>query len=412
MVQASQGYEKGTRSGGRQQESARTAVANASTGVADTPPGKVGQPRRPTEPRRVTSTIAPSGGTGSRAAAESAGTTGPAPKRREAFFDNAKYLAIVLVAVAHSWEPIMDGSRTTKALYMVVYTFHMPAFIIISGYFSRSFTAKPHQLKRLVTGVAVPYIVFETAYSLLKWAGEKPHTLSISLQDPWFLTWFLIALFVWRLTTPLWRAIRHPLPVALVIAMLASFCPSIGNDLDLQRVLQFLPYFVLGLCLRPEHFQLVRRREVRLLTLPLFAVALGFSYWIAPHFASAWLYHNTSAQQLDHAWWTGPAMELGLFCCSLLLTAAFLAWVPGRHMWFTVLGTGTICGYLLHGFVIKGAGFAGVFDDHPWLSAPAGEAVVSLTAAAVVTVLCTPPVRRAFRWAVEPDMAWAFRAQG
>src|SRR6478752_5745052 len=57
-------------------------------------------------------------------------------KQRDAFFDNAKYLAIVLVAVAHSWVPVMDGSRTARALYMVVYTFHMPAFILISGYFS------------------------------------------------------------------------------------------------------------------------------------------------------------------------------------------------------------------------------------------------------------------------------------
>ena len=42
----------------------------------------------------------------------------------------------MLVAVGHAWEPVMDGSRTARALYMVVYTFHMPAFILISGYFS------------------------------------------------------------------------------------------------------------------------------------------------------------------------------------------------------------------------------------------------------------------------------------
>lgn len=35
-----------------------------------------------------------------------------AAKRRDAYFDNAKYLAIVLVAVAHSWVPVMEGSRT------------------------------------------------------------------------------------------------------------------------------------------------------------------------------------------------------------------------------------------------------------------------------------------------------------
>jgi fucose 4-O-acetylase-like acetyltransferase len=397
MVQASQRYEKAPQQGVGQRDSARTTVANASPTVADTP-SEAGTPTRADTPPGTSRGTAPADRN--------------APKRRESFFDNAKYLAIVLVAVAHSWEPVMDGSRATKALYMVVYAFHMPAFIVISGYFSRSFAAKPHQLKRLLSGVAVPYNVFETAYSLLRWAGEKPHDLSISLQDPWFLTWFLIALFVWRLTTPIWRAIRHPLPVALVIAMLASFCPSIGTDLDLQRVLQFLPYFVLGLCLRPEHFRLVRRRRVRIAAVGVFACAAVFAYWIAPRFASGWLFHNTSAQQLDQAWWTGPVMELALFLCSLVLVACFLSWVPGRRTWFTVLGTGTICGYLLHGFVIKGAGFAGVFDDHPWLSAPAGEVVVSVTAAVVVTLLCSPPVRRALRWATEPEMTWAFRAEG
>ena len=53
--------------------------------------------------------------------------------------------------------------------------------------------------------------------------------------------------------------------------MLASVSPDIGDDLDLQRVLQFLPFFVLGLLMKPEHFQLVRRREVRILSVPVFA---------------------------------------------------------------------------------------------------------------------------------------------
>lgn len=388
MVQAPNGYERTPLPPTREVRSGRHSSATALSA-----PSEVADTR----------TVA------DRQSTESTAGGRPASTKRDAFFDNAKYLAIVLVAVAHSWEPVMDGSRATKALYMVVYSFHMPAFIIISGYFSRSFTARPQQIKRLVTGVAVPYIVFETGYSLLKWAAQEPHKLSISLTDPWFLTWFLIALFVWRLTTPLWRAIRHPLPLALVIAALASFSPGIGNDLDLQRVLQFLPYFVLGLCLKPEHFQLVRRREVRLLALPLFPAAVVFAYWIAPRMQNGWLYHNTSAQQLDHGWWTGPLMTAGLFCCSLLLTAGFLAWVPRRAMWFTVLGTGTICGYLLHGFLIKGAGFAGVFDTYPWLSDPAGEALLSVLAAVAVTLLCTPPVRRLFRFATEPEMAWGFR---
>nr|MDT0526862.1 hypothetical protein [Streptomyces sp. DSM 41633] len=134
----------------------------------------------------------------------------------------------------------------TRALYMVVYAVHLPAFILISGYFSRSFDMSAPKVKRLITGVAVPYVLFETAYSLFKrYVGDSPGE-PISLVDPLFLTWFLIALFVWRVTTPIWRTLRHPLPVALAIAMLASVSPDIGDDLDLQRVFQFLPFFVLG----------------------------------------------------------------------------------------------------------------------------------------------------------------------
>ncbi|WP_428954699.1 acyltransferase family protein [Streptomyces sp. cg35] len=333
---------------------------------------------------------------------------GAKPKQRDAFFDNAKYLAIVFVAMGHCWEPLTDGSRTAEALYMIVYTFHMPAFIIISGYFSRSFDMRPDRLRRLITGVAVPYVLFEVAYTIFKrTAGDDPD-YPFSLLDPWFLTWFLVALFIWRLTTPLWKVIRWPVPVALGIAVLASVSPDIGDDLDLQRVLQFLPFFVLGLFMKPEHFQLVRRREVRILSVPIAACALVLAYWAAPRMTSAWFYHRDSAQELGAPWWAGVVMTLALLGCSLVLTACFFAWVPGRKMWFTVLGAGTLYGYLLHGFLAKGSRFWGWFDAD-WVHKPYGEIAVTLAAAVIVTVLCTPPVQRIFRFAMEPKMEWAFK---
>ncbi|KOG40722.1 acyltransferase family protein [Streptomyces resistomycificus] len=329
-------------------------------------------------------------------------------KQRDAFFDNAKYLAIVLVAIGHSWEPLKDDSRILEGLYTVVYAFHMPAFIIISGFFSRSFDMRPDRLRRLITGVVVPYVLFETAYSLFnRYVGGAPDQ-DISLLDPWYLTWFLIALFVWRLTTPIWKLVRWPLPLALAIAMLASVSPDIGDDLDLQRVLQFLPFFVVGLCMKPEHFRLVRRRSVRILSVPVFAAAVVVGWWAVPRMNTGWFYHRDSAQELGAPWWTGPVMVLALFGCSLLLTACFFSWVPGRRMWFTALGAGTLYGYLLHGFLVKGGDYWGWFE-HSWLHRPPGQLLVSVCAAAAVTLLCTSPVRRVFRFAMEPAMEWAFK---
>ncbi|MEW2398571.1 acyltransferase family protein [Streptomyces sp. NPDC046862] len=330
-------------------------------------------------------------------------------KQRDAFFDNAKYLAIVLVAMGHAWQPLTGHSRAAEALYMVVYTFHMPAFIVISGYFSRSFDMRPDRLRRLVTGVAVPYVIFEIAYSLFKkWADDDPGH-PISLLDPWYLTWFLIALFVWRMTTPLWKVVRWPVPLALAIAVLASVSPDIGDDLDLQRALQFMPFFVVGLCMKPEHFQLMRRREVRILSVPVFALALAVAYWAAPRMTSAWFYHRDSAQELGSPWWAGVIMTLALFGCSMVLTACFLAWVPRRKMWFTVLGAGTLYGYLLHGFLAKGSRFWGWYDTYDWVYQPVGEIFVTVLATAIITALCTPPVQRMFKFAMDPKMEWAFK---
>lgn len=342
-----------------------------------------------------------------RARPAEAAVAAPRATKRDAFFDNAKFLAIVLVAMGHAWEPLRDGSRAVSALYIVVYTFHMPAFIIISGYFSRSFDFRPDRVRRLITGVAVPYIVFEVAYSLFhRWAADDP-SMEISLLDPWYLTWFLLALFVWRMTAPIWRLVRWPVPVALAIAMLATISPDIGDDLDLQRVLQFLPFFVLGLRLKPEHFQLVRRKEVRVLAVPVFAGTVVFAYWAVTWMNMAWFFHRDSAQELGAPWWSGILMTLALFGCSLVLTACFFAWVPGRRMWFTLLGAGTLCGYLLHGFLAQSASTWDWYDVK-WLHQPAGAVFVTVVAAVVVTLLCTPPVQRVFRFALEPDMAWAF----
>jgi fucose 4-O-acetylase-like acetyltransferase len=334
--------------------------------------------------------------------------TGPAATPRNAFFDNAKYLAIVLVAMGHSWEPLLSASRPARALYLFVYAFHMPAFIVVSGYFSRRFDARPDRLRRLVTGVALPYVIFETAYALFeRWPGGRPHT-AITLLDPWFLTWFLPALFVWRLTAPLWRRIRHPLPLAVAVAALASMCPSIGDDLDLQRILQFLPCFVLGLLLRREHFTALSRRSVRLAALPVCAAALLTAYAVAPRADYVWLYHDNSAQELGAPWWAGPASTLALLVCSLTLTACFFAWVPRGHHWFTPLGAGTMYGYLLHGFVVKGALYAGLYGVD-WVRGPWGTLAVTVGAGAAVTALCTRTVRRAMRWVVEPGVGWLFR---
>jgi hypothetical protein len=92
----------------------------------------------------------------------------------------------------------------------------------------------------------------------------------------------------------------------------------------------------------------------------------------------------------------------------VVLTACFFAWVPGRRMWFTALGAGTIYGYLLHGFLVKEGSYTGWFQ-HSFLDTPLGEIGLTVLGATVITLLCTKPVQRVMRYVVEPRMDWAFK---
>nr|WP_246108507.1 acyltransferase family protein [Streptomyces sedi] len=332
-----------------------------------------------------------------------------APKQRDAFFDNAKYLAIVLVAMGHAWEPLRADSRAVTALYMFVYAFHMPAFILVAGYFSRNWDGRPDRVRRLITGVLVPYVLFQIAYTYFLRRLDDNDDNYLPLFEPRWLLWFLVALFIWRLTVPLWRTVRWPVPLALALAAVATASPTMGGDLQLQRVVQFLPFFVLGMTVRAEHFQMLRRRAARLLALPIGAAAAVFAYWAEPRMDYAWFYHRGSAQELGEPWWAGVLMTLAIFGCSVLLTCCFLALVPGRHGWFTALGAGTLYGYLLHGFLIRGSVEWGWYDGELMENTPTALLISSVVAAVGISLLCSTPVQRLLRPVVEPNMRWFFR---
>jgi fucose 4-O-acetylase-like acetyltransferase len=329
---------------------------------------------------------------------------------RDPYFDNAKYLTIVLVAVGHAWAPLTAGSRSTSALYYLLYTFHMPAFIIVSGYLSRHFECRPHQIRRLLTGIVVPYLVFQTLFTLfMRWAAHDPDR-EFGYQEPGFALWFLLALCLWRLTTPVWKLLRWPLPVSVAVAVAASVTPTMSDDLGLMRVAQFLPFFVLGLRLRPEHFELVRHRAVRILAVPVAAGALVVSYASVPYISAAPFLHDKDAQGLGLPAWLGAVMTLTAFGCALVMTVCFLAWVPRRRMWFTSLGAGTLCAYLLHVYPIEYAKQLGWFEEEG-ARHPLDRFAITVLAVMVMTLLCTAPVRRALRFVLEPRLRWFFTPQ-
>ncbi|WP_426638635.1 acyltransferase family protein [Priestia aryabhattai] len=59
--------------------------------------------------------------------------------KRDAYFDNVKFILIVLVVFGHLLTPFINDEQWLRTLYIFIYTFHMPAFILISGYFAKGY---------------------------------------------------------------------------------------------------------------------------------------------------------------------------------------------------------------------------------------------------------------------------------
>ena len=324
---------------------------------------------------------------------------------RDPYFDNAKFLAIALVVIGHAWEPLRGadvGGRLLAAGQSFIYAFHLPVFIVMCGYFSRGFGGARDRTRKLVAAIVVPYVIFSVAYPLYMGFLAGKH-MGWDPLEPSYLTWFLPALLAWRLSVPLWQQIRYPITVAVLIWLLAGLI-TLPIMLDAVQVLSFLPFFVLGLTLRPEHFALLRRRGARVAG-AAGLVAGGLSaYALAPRVDPEWVHWRRSFAQLGVGLPAGVVFRFAALAAATALTVAFLAVVPARHTWFTRLGAASMYAYLLHGFVTLFLSYQG------WYYRITGWEVVAVTAGCVVlaVVLMTAPVRAVFHWAVEPRLNWLF----
>ncbi|NGO72323.1 acyltransferase family protein [Streptomyces boncukensis] len=318
---------------------------------------------------------------------------------RDPFLDNTRFLLVLLVVLGHNWSPVVDGMRGVQTVYLLVYAFHLPALVLLCGYFSRGFTGRPEQVRKLLAGVLVPYLVFEAAYAgvhTLFW--DRP--FAFTPAAPGYLCWFLAALFVWRLTAPLWRAVRWPVAVAALVSVGAGLTDLDGQP-ALARLVMLLPWFVLGLRLRQEHLRPLRNRAARRWALPVMSLAAVAAYWAAPRVDRDWLLMEHGSAQLGVSPAVYVVARLGLFAVSAVLAAAFLALVPSGRAGFTALGACTLYPFLLHGLLVRAAEGLGAYG-----AVHAGGlmavAATTLLAGAVAVLLGAAPVRRVLRPLVEP----------
>lgn len=316
---------------------------------------------------------------------------------RDPWLDNAKMALVVLVVVGHSWDLLpLDGwvGHAKDFLYL----WHMPAFVLVTGYLSRSFGYGTERVWRLVRTVLVPYVVFEGLLALFRVYVGGEHLEDLFL-DPHWPMWFLVSLFVWRLLTPVLREV----PAALAVAVGASLAVGLFTTpmFCVERMLGFLPFFVVGLKATPERLAWLRGTAPK-----AFAVIVLAGMWVLAGYTdvwarSEWLYYRSSYAELGVGDEQAIATRLAVLALGLVGALAFLALVPGRDGRFARMGRWTLVVYLCHGFVLKSAEYAG-WPDWTGQHLVAGFALTTAAAVAVAVALASPPVARRLEALVDP----------
>ena len=168
-------------------------------------------------------------------------------KNRNPYWDNFKGVMIALVVLGHFlWD--YWGLGLAGSLVSFIYLFHMPAFIFIAGYMSKSNNARS-QDSLLKLGVI--YVLFNSSIMLFSYAlFDTP----FQLITPQYSTWFLIALILWRLSIQYLDKVESIMLISVIAAFLIGLWGDVTNVFALARTVVFFPFFIAGYTLPEDKF--------------------------------------------------------------------------------------------------------------------------------------------------------------
>lgn len=261
---------------------------------------------------------------------------------RIAYWDTLKGGLMLLVVLGHFLYNFQEGHKFINYLVDSIYMFHMPVFVFISGYFSKS---EHSRSKEALMRLAVAYLLINGSLML---ADAAIHH-NINYGEPYYHCWYLLALIVWRLTIGYVAKWRWGMPVSVLLAIFVGYCEQINNVLALARVIGFYPFFVAGFLFSADKAQKLmdmslRRRMVIAVASALLAMVLAIVAYKCFH------YSDKDLLLFPYESIGGGAGRILLFAVAgLMLVSVLQMPPPTRHVpLLTLAGRHSLTIYLLH----------------------------------------------------------------
>lgn len=270
-------------------------------------------------------------------------------KERDPFFDNAKFILILLVALGHGFE--LFPGKITDLFYQFIYLFHMPAFVLITGYF-----AARQKHPRFLRGW-VQFLVFQVIFSVLSIPNVGFATAAKKFfLIPFWILWYAFCSLIWKWITPFIteRFGFFSLPVALFLSLAAGYVPRLGYWFSVSRLVVFYPFYLIGYRFTKDKIDNIKSLKWPF-GLIVFAAAFACLVWLPVKIPVGLLYGSMPYYELNLLPF-GGLYRLALYLLSLVLSAAFFSLVPKQRTVFTRLGANTVQPFFIHGIIFTALG--------------------------------------------------------
>ena len=164
--------------------------------------------------------------------------------------DRLKGCLIILVVLGHAIQQVLGAASEDNHLWNLIYSFHMPAFVAVSGYLG--FRSKRVAVSRRFRQLIVPFLL----WSLVLFLVHPPYRLGTLANFVWrpdSTFWFLWVLFwiTWLFWGGDWLAKRLRVKQEVlvgVICLALVLMMALGNVrvLGLQFISYYFLFYVMG----------------------------------------------------------------------------------------------------------------------------------------------------------------------
>lgn len=271
--------------------------------------------------------------------------------KRIAYWDNLKALLIFLVVVGHFLIAVKTKGQFLHTLFVYIYSFHMPAFVLASGYFAKSYIKKGAPQIGKLLGFLVLFVIFKVAL----WLEHIALTGEVDKLDFIYTSnapWYLFALFVWYLLLPVFVKLGRNKAIVgtILFSILMPINDGLGYSFSSTRIVVFLSFFVIGYYLDYELVLKLKTKLLKILSV-IYLIALAvFVYFKADLFEDFGpiLYASHSYSEVEFSLWITLIAKVIWFALAILSVFAILILCPQKKFFFTYIGAGTISIYIIH----------------------------------------------------------------